>query len=122
MATILFLLLDYGAGINVRLSFLDDRPDARAAYYLFCFVCFGLMLWRPAWTELVGAFESLVTLVALILSFGLRTLLSSAAVLDGEAERVTIEQIINFLLVGSVAYIAWARGIHNLRYRKRREM
>ncbi|MBT8087721.1 MAG: hypothetical protein KJO46_06770 [Gammaproteobacteria bacterium] len=113
-ATVLFLLLDYVAGINVRLAFLDDLPYARAGYYLVCFTCLGLMLWRPAWTELISAFESLVTLVALIIGMGVRTLLVTDRMLEGTANLVTIEQLINFLLAGAIAYIAWVRGINTL--------
>ena len=112
--TVVFLLLDYGAGINVRLAFLDDLPEARAAYYMVCFTCLALMLWRPSWTELISAFESLVTLVALIIGMGMRTLTVTDRMLEGTANLVTIEQLINFLLAGGIAYIAWVRGINTL--------
>ncbi len=113
-ATAVFLLLDYVAGINVRLAFLDNLPGARAAYYLVCFTCLGLMLWRPAWTELISAFESLVTLIALIIGMGMRTLTVTDRMLEGTADLVTVEQLINFLLAGTIAYIAWVRGINTL--------
>ena len=57
-ATAIFLVLDYAAGLNIRIAFLQPYPEARLAYYGVCFVCLGLMLWRPAWTVLIGAFES----------------------------------------------------------------
>ena len=113
-ATVLFLLLDFAAGINVRLAFLENLPAARAAYYLVCFACLGLMLWRPAWTEIISAFESLVTLAALIIGMGMRTLLASDRMLEGGADPLTVEQVINFLLAGGIAYIAWVRGINAL--------
>lgn len=119
-ATMLFLLLDYTAGINVRLAFLDDLPAARAGYYLVCFTCLGLMLWRPAWTELISAFESLVTLVALIIGMGMRTLIATDRMLDDAADPVTVEQLVNFLLAGGIAYIAWVRGINTLNRRSSR--
>jgi hypothetical protein len=118
MATIVFLLLDFAAGVNVRVAFLDNLAGARVAYYLVCFACLGLMLWRPAWTEIIGAFESLVTLVALIIAMGMRVLLYSEPMLDGTAAPVTVEQIINFLLAGTVAYLAWVKGINALLRRK----
>ena len=46
-ATLLFVILDYFMNINVRLAFLEAWPEMRALYYLLCFVCFGLMIWRP---------------------------------------------------------------------------
>lgn len=113
-ATALFIVLDFAAGFNVRLSFLEPYPEARIAYYAICFFCLALMIWRPAWTELIGAFESLVTLVALILSMGVRALIVTDPMLEGSADLVTLPEIINFLLAGGIAYIAWARGIRRL--------
>lgn len=88
---------------------------ARAAYYGVCFTCLGLMLWRPAWTALISAFESLVTLSALIISMGMRTLLVTDRVLETGAGLVTMPEIYNFLISGSVAYIAWVKGINRLK-------
>ena len=45
--TLLFVILDYLLNINVRLAFLEAWPEMRALYYLLCFVCLGLMIWRP---------------------------------------------------------------------------
>ena len=64
--TLLFLVLDFGLGVNVRVAFLDALPVARVGYYGICFACFVLMIWRPAWNTLIGTCESLVTLIALI--------------------------------------------------------
>jgi hypothetical protein len=116
-ATALFIVLDFAGGFNVRLSFLEPYPEARIAYYAICFFCLALMIWRPAWTELIGAFESLVTLVALILSMGMRALLVTDEMLEGNVDRVTVPEIINFILAGGIAYIAWARGIRRLQER-----
>ena len=113
-ATIGFLLLDYGFGINVRLAFLESRPDLRAAYYGFCLVCLLLISWRPAWTILVGTFETLVTLIALILSMGLRVMLPGDAIFAEHAGFVTPQEIVNFLISGFAAYFAWLRGLKQL--------
>ncbi len=113
-ATVAFLMLDFVAGINVRLSFLEPYPEARLAYYGICFFCLGMMLWRPSWTELIGAFESLVTLIALIFGMGMRVLVPTDAMLQGAARLVTTKEIINFILAGGIAYIAWQRGINRL--------
>lgn len=113
-ATVVFLLLDYVAGINVRVAFLEALPTARAAYYAFCFVCLGLMIWRPAWTTLIGTFESLVTLIALIFSMALRVLVPTDAIFDENAAFVTSNEIINFIIAGSMAYFAWVRGFREL--------
>lgn len=116
-ATAVFLILDFAVGFNVRLSFLEPYPEARLAYYGICFFCLGMMVWRPAWTELIGAFESLVTLIALIFGMGMRTLVPTDRMLESAAGPVTIQEIINFLLAGSIAYVAWRHGISRLQAR-----
>jgi hypothetical protein len=40
--------------------------------------------------------------------------LTSDRMLEGSAEPLTVEQVINFLLAGGIAYIAWVRGINAL--------
>ena len=117
-ATIVFLMLDFALGFNIRLAFLEPHPAARMAYYGICFVCLGLMLWRPGWTVLISAFESLVTLSALIIGMGMRTLLVTDQMLETGGGLVTVPEIYNFLLSGGVAYLAWVRGISELRKRK----
>ena len=116
-ASVLFLLLDFLADFNVRVAFLEPWPATRVAYYGVCFACFGLMLWRPSWAALIGSFESLVTLVALILSMAVRVMIPSDAIIAGAASFVTIEEILNFLISGSVAYFAWVRGLRAMRLR-----
>lgn len=114
-ATALFLLLDYGFSINVRLAFLDAHPDWRGAYYGLCFGCLALIIWRPALDVIVGAVESLLTLVALILHLALRVMLISDDMLETGAGFVTMPEIINFLISGGIAYFAWAQGMKSLR-------
>ena len=113
-ATVLFLLLDYFAGWNIRIAFLDPYPAWRAAYYGVCFLCLGIMIWRPALTVLVAAFESLVTLSALIISFAMRAILVTDSMLEGSTDLIDAQEIFNFLISGSVAYIAWLRGVKAL--------
>mgnify|MGYP001820024342 FL=1 len=114
-ATAIFLALDYGLGINVRVAFLDEFPTARVAYYCICFICLALMVWRPGWATLIGTFESLVTLVALILSMGVRVMVPNDAIFEENAAFVSVQEIINFIISGSVAYLAWVRGLKTLR-------
>jgi len=114
-ATVIFLVLDYAFGFNIRIAFLEPYPEARLAYYGVCFVCLGLMLWRPPWTVLIGAFESIVTLSALIIGMGMRTLLVSDQMLETGSGVVTMPEIYNFLISGAVAYFAWVRGISRLK-------
>jgi len=113
-ATVLFLLLDYWGGLNIRIAFLDPYPAWRAAYYGVCFLCLGLIIWQPALTVIVAAFESLVTLSALIITFGMRAMFVTDSVLEGSADLIDVQEVFNFLISGTVAYIAWMRGVREL--------
>jgi len=112
--TILFLLMDYGFGVNIRLAFLESVPNARLAYYGICLICFALMLWRPGWTTLIGTFESLVTLIALIFAMAVRVMVPNDAIFAENGQFVTIPEVINFVISGSVAYLAWMNGLKQL--------
>lgn len=116
-ATVVFLLLDYFAGINVRVAFLESLPGARAAYYGICFTCLALMIWRPSWTTLIATFESLVTIIALIFSMGMRVMVPTDAIFDENASFITYQEIINFLISGSMAYLSWIKGLKALQGR-----
>jgi hypothetical protein len=114
-ATVIFLLLDYLLGINLRVAFLDAWAGWRAAYYLFCFACLALMVWRPPLAALVTTTESLVTLSALIISMGVRVLGMPDAVLEGSGTVVSIEEIVNFAIAGFAAWLGWQRGSQAIR-------
>ncbi|MDA0679971.1 MAG: hypothetical protein O3A13_03550 [Proteobacteria bacterium] len=109
-ATAVFLLLDYAFGINIRLASLDAFPGWRAFYYGICFLCLGLMFWRPAWSTWVATSESLVTLSMLIITMGARVMNITDSMLSTGAGIVTTEEIINFLIAGGAAFIAYTRG------------
>ncbi len=113
-ATVIFLILDYVLGINVRIAFLDSMPAARLGYYGVCFACLGLILLRPAWTTLIGTFESLVTLIALILGMGMRVMVPNDAIFAENAGIVTVQEVFNFMISGSMAYLSWVKGLREL--------
>ncbi|NIV17134.1 MAG: hypothetical protein GWN47_01725 [Woeseiaceae bacterium] len=113
-ATILFVSLDYGFGVNVRVSFLEAAPNIRLIYYAVCFGCLALMIWRPAWTTVVGTVESLATLIALIINMGMRATLVSDTMLRTGTGFITIEEIFNFLIAGAAAYVSYMQGLRSL--------
>ncbi len=113
-ATAIFLAFDYLLDINVRLAFLEPWPAWRAVYYLFCFACLGVMIWRPVWTLLVSTVESLITLSALILSMGIRVMSMSVTLLETGRGVITTEEIINFIIAGGAAWIGWFCGTQQL--------
>ena len=113
-ATLLFLLLDVLFSFSIRIAFLDSNTTFRMLYYVFCMMCFLLMVWKPALTELVSAGESLVTLVALIVVMGLRVMVPTDQMVETGAGLVTMPEILNFIMAGSIAYIAWSQGLQVL--------
>lgn len=106
LATAGFVLLDFGLGINVRLSFLAQHDGLRIMYYLACFLCLAVIFVKPALTVAVTAVESLVTMVALILSTATRAMLPEAA-----GGVLGVEELINFLVSGFAAYLSWTRSM-----------
>ncbi|MGI9205490.1 MAG: hypothetical protein ACR2Q3_15860 [Woeseiaceae bacterium] len=109
-ATALFLLLDYALGINVRLASLAPFPGWRALYYLLCFGCLALMVWRPDWSQWIATLESLLTLSMLIIAMGVRVMTVSDTMLTTGAGFITSEEVINFIISGGAAWIAYTRG------------
>lgn len=117
--TALFLALDFGFGVNVRVAFLETLPGFRLAYYAICFACLGLMIWHPDWTTVIGAVESLATIIALIMNMALRSMIVTDAMLESGTGFVTMPEIFNFLIAGGAAYISWMRGLNALAIRSR---
>ena len=110
-ATGLFLAVDFLVGFNIRLSFLDGFPVWRGLYYALCLICFVLILKRPDWATLVAVCESTLNVSALILDMGIRVITLTDAAIEGGRPPVTGEEIINFLISGSVAYYGlWVRS------------
>jgi len=114
-ATLVFVALDFGFDVNVRVAFLESAPGIRTGFYGLLFGCFALVLWRPAWSGVVGAVESLVTLSALIINMALRSMMVTDTMLQTGSGFITMPEIINFMIAGSVAYLAWMRGLKALR-------
>lgn len=113
-ATALFVALDFGLGINVRVAFLDTAPGLRVGFYLVLFACFALMIWRPQWTTIIGAVESLATLIALIINMALRSMVVTDAMLETGSGFVTMPEIFNFIIVGGAAYVSYLQGLRRL--------
>jgi hypothetical protein len=109
--TLLFVILDYVLNINVRLAFLEAWPEMRALYYLLCFVCLGLMIWRPDWSLWIGTIESMLALSLLIVTMGVRVMTMSEQMLRTGSGLVTMSEIMNFMIVGFVAWFAYSRGM-----------
>ena len=120
-ATLLFLLLDFLVGVNIRVAFLDPFPTARLIYYVICYALLALMLWRPSWTVAIGAIESLFAVVALTFAMALRVMVVTDEMLETGAGFVTTEEVFNYLIVGGIAYLSYIQGIKALKVSKIQE-
>jgi hypothetical protein len=114
-ATALFILLDYFLNINIRLAALEQEPVWRALYYVFCFVCLGLMYWRPSWSAWIATGESLIILSLLIISMALRVTIVTDEMIEYGRGAVTMSEIANFMIVSGAAYFAYRRGASKIR-------
>ena len=109
--TAAFLVLDYVFQVNVRVAFLEAWPGWRLVYYCACFGLLAAIIWRPAWAEVLGVIESIVTLSALILSMAVRVMVVTDDMIETGTGFVTRQEIINFMLSGGIAWLAWHRGM-----------
>lgn len=114
-STLLFVVLDYLMNINVRVAFLENWPSARLVYYAICFACLAVVIWRPAWSALVGAIESLTVIVALTIGMALRVMIVTDEMIEQGTGAVTSQELLNYLISGTIAYIAWFRGVQALK-------
>lgn len=108
-ATLLFLFLDYGADISLRLTFLDGLPAWRLAYYAFLIGCFVLMLKWPQWENVIGLVESVVTVAGIIIATGMRVILVSDEMIEGGRVPLNMRELANFVLSGAMAYVSYYR-------------
>ena len=117
-ATLVFVVLDYLLGVNVRIAFLEPWPLAKLAYYGLCFACLLLMIWKPGWAVVTAAIESLAAVVALTVAMALRVMIVTDEMVEMGTGFVTHEEIVNYLISGSVAYFAWYRAVQGLKSSK----
>lgn len=108
-ATLLFICLDLGVNVNVRLSFLDSAPVWKAAYYAACIACAAVMYWRPDLRIVIGAVEGLITMLGLI--FGMYLGYTFAGVSDSSE---IFQVMLNYAISGYFAYLSWSRGLRAL--------
>ena len=110
-ATVVFMLLDYLFGINVRLAFLQEWPGWRGVYYAFCLLCFGLMIRRPAWRSWIGIAESLITLSMLIINMALRVVIVTDEMIESGRGFVTMAELFNFLFATGIVYFGYLQQL-----------
>lgn len=108
-ATLLFLFLDFGLDVDVRLSFLDGAPAWKAGYYGFCIGCAAIMHWRPELGTLIGAVEGLITMLGLIIGMYLGYTLAGVSSFSE-----LFQVLLNYAISGYFAHLSWSRGLRAL--------
>ena len=119
-ATLVFLVLDFVFNINVRVAFLEAWPGWRIAYYVACLALLGLMFRFPGWSALLGVAESLLTLVALILSMAVRVMVVTEDMIEAGRGFVSTQELVNFVISGGIAWYAWQQRMRALAGNSRR--
>jgi len=110
-ATPLFILLDYLAGINVRVAALDSLPLHKNAYYGFCIICaLGISIF-PKYSVVVVLLEStinfLMVILLLLLPYVRFAMLEDILSTDwGSGSGFSVPRVINLLLAGFIAALA----------------
>ena len=117
-STPLFIALDVGYGISLRIPFLDAVPGAKASYYAFELACGLALAARPRWTALVGFAESAVNIGFLVLSTGAAYVgvLESAASPDVViANPFTLQAVASLILSATVLAASYMANAWEMR-------
>ena len=119
-ATPLFILLDYFAGINVRVSALDAMPFYKYAYYGFCILCGVFIFILPRYSPFVALLESGINFLMMILLLFLpyvRCIMQEDIIGEGWQNVVVLnpEHLFNILIAGVVAVFAFRASIQRVK-------
>jgi hypothetical protein len=119
-ATPLFILLDYLAGINVRVAALDSMPLYKNAYYGLCILCALCIYIFPRYSPIVALFESTINVIMTILLLFIPYALLFSDTEDifradsPLAQMFTAQRIANLGFAGFVAVFAFRASIGKL--------
>lgn len=119
LVTPAFILLDYLAGINIRVAALDAMPGCKNLYYGFCVLCGVLVLVLPAASAVVAFVESTILLFLTVPEVfrPLAANLERFADLDADwqmTEAFPLEGMLNLLMVAAIAVLAFHMSLSAL--------
>jgi hypothetical protein len=124
--TPLFILLDYFGGLSVRAAVFDSLPLYKNIYYGFCIFCALIIYFHPQFTAVVTLFESTIIVLITVLSVFLpyvRFIMQADDVLNENWDILSafsIPRIVNLMLAGTMAIIAFYGSIDALGISKNR--
>ena len=105
----IFMILDYGFGINIRITGFLYHPILKFLYYLFCITCLIIIYKFPGKSAKVGIIESTTNIVILIFSIYL-PLFSTADLMESgqfNSLGITAEKVVNLIFAGTINVIAF---------------
>ena len=105
----LFIILDYGFGINIRITGFLYHPALKFLYYLFCISCLFIIYKFPAKSARVGLIESTTNIIILIFSMYLPLFTTADLIESGQFNNlvITAERVINLIFAGTINLIAF---------------
>jgi hypothetical protein len=114
-----FILLDYGAGVNVRTAVLDAWPVYKNLYYGFCVLCGIIVFIMPRVSAVVAICESVIIILLTILGLFLPVLeaIERVATLEGDwgaAESFGFEGATNLIMAGTIAFLAFRLNVASI--------
>jgi len=111
--TVVFALLDWLGGTNIRATGLAEYPGMRFAYYALCVGCALALRLAPAWSAPVTLAESALNITLLILS-----VLMPLYTFDPENAtdlHATYPKVVaNFLISGAAGTVAFYQSLYAL--------
>jgi len=105
----LFMILDYGFGINIRITGFIYHPILKFIYYMFCIACLYLVYKFPDRSAKIGLIESTTNIIILIFSIYLPMFSAADLVESGQLDRlgITTEKVINMVFAGTINGMAY---------------
>ena len=105
----LFIILDYGFGINIRITGFIDHPLLKFLYYIFCIVCLILIYKLPGKAAKIGLVESSTNIIILIFGTYLPIYTSFDLIEAGKVDGIgiTTERVINMIFAGTINALAY---------------
>ena len=102
LATPVFMLVEWLAGMDLRVSIPWGGELLTYLYMAVCFVLGGFILKNPGYLNLFALFESSVNLFLLVLSVYLPIIAVTGSPGEAGAFNFGIVELIHFVIVGSV--------------------
>ena len=112
-----FVVLDYAAGINIRIAALDTKPACKALYYGFCIACGLVVFFRPRASIVVAIVESSVIILITAASLLLPMLVVTVRDIGSDwslVEAFDLKVAVNLVIAGTIAILALRKNVKAL--------